>query len=326
MEKKKFRLNLHIVFLISIILFVIILIIVFKNWGVFVDQNELFKDGEGTYVDNYDYLIPLKDSEYNVIPLKTSDGLNIMLLGNNPFAEDRHSENGLANMIAESAKATVYNCSVSGSYVAWELPYLSEKNPMDAFSPYWLSIMTTKLAYDDYYGNAVRILGESAPPEAQEVRRILSSIDYDSLDAIVIMYDATDYFMGHPVYETEDYPPVQQYLANLDATLETLQEHHPNVRIIVMSPTYAFSDQLDENGEYISSDIYNYGGESLSRYAISAQHICASRGVTYIDNIYGTFNEDEAKAYLTDNLHLNIEGRKKVAERLVYALLYFGTN
>ncbi|MGN0403285.1 MAG: SGNH/GDSL hydrolase family protein [Acetatifactor sp.] len=326
MEKKKFRLNLHIIFLISIVLFVIILIFALKNWGVFVDQNELFKDGEGTYVDNYDYLTPLKDSDYNVIPLKTSDGLNIMLLGNGPFAEDRNSGNGLANMIAETANATVYNCSISGSYVAWELPYLSSENPMDAFSPYWLSIMTTEIAHDDYYGNAVKVLGDNAPAEADEVRQTLESIDYDKLDAVVIMYDATDYFMGHPIYDTEDYAPVQQYIANLEATLDTLQENHPNVRIIVMSPTYAFSDQLDENGEYISSDIYTYGGEPLSRYAISAQQACAGKGVTYIDNIYGTFNEDQAKDYLTDNLHLNTEGRRKVAERLVSALLYFGTN
>ena len=68
MEKKKFRINMHLVFLIAIVLFIIIMIIAVKNFGVYVDQDELFKDGEGTYIDNYDYLVPLKDDEFNVIP------------------------------------------------------------------------------------------------------------------------------------------------------------------------------------------------------------------------------------------------------------------
>lgn len=326
MEKKKFRINMHLVFLIAIVLFIIIMIIAVKNFGVYVDQDELFKDGEGTYIDNYDYLVPLKDDEFNVIPLKTSDGLNIMLLGNGSFAEDRNSPDGMAHMIAEAADATVYNCSVSGSYVAWELPYLGEQNPMDVFSPYWLSLMTTDIEQADYYGAAITLLGDQAPAEAEEVRKTIKSIDYDRLDAIIIMYDATDYFMGHPVYETEDCAPIQQYIASLEATLDVLQEHHPGVRIIVLSPTYAFSDQLDENGDYISSDICTYGSEPLSRYAIAAQQACAEKGVTYVDNIYGTFNEDEAKDYLADHLHLNTAGRKKVVDRLVHALMYYGTN
>ena len=48
--------------------------------------------------------------------------------------------------------------------------------------------------------------------------------------------------------------------------------------------------------------------------------------VTFVDNLYGTINEDNAEDYLTDHLHLNQEGRKKVAERFVYALNYFKDN
>ena len=53
---------------------------------------------------------------------------------------------------------------------------------------------------------------------------------------------------------------------------------------------------------------------------------CYERGITFIDNIYGTITEDNAKDYLIDNLHLNQEGRKKVVDRLVHAITYFGVE
>ena len=46
-------------------------------------------------------------------------------------------------------------------------------------------------------------------------------------------------------------------------------------------------------------------------------------GVSFLDNIYGTVNEDNADKYLKDHLHLNLKGRKQVAERFIYALEYF---
>ena len=56
-----------------------------------------------------------------------------------------------------------------------------------------------------------------------------------------------------------------------------LQDIYPHIRIIVMSPPYAFSDQLDENGDYISSDITRYGQDVLSTYVIKEYGSCATR-------------------------------------------------
>ncbi len=105
--------------------------------------------------------------------------------------------------------------------------------------------------------------------------------------------------------------------------LEILKQQHPNTRIIVMSPAYAFSDQLDENGDYISSDIVRYGEDVLSTYVIKASESAAALQVSYVDNFYVTFNEDNAADYLSDHAHLNSAGRKKVIDRLLYALNYY---
>ena len=337
MEKKRFRLNIHIVLIAVFILCIAVIFFKFKNWGVSVDHDDIFQNGDGTYIDNYDCFFPLKDTESDATPLKTSDGLNIVLFGNNPFSDDRDSRDGLANMIATMAgdrienanvDVTIYNCSIGGSYMATEHSQFTTEQPWDAFTLYWMSLMTTDIPAIDYYGAAMDALGEDAPDEIAEVRKTLSEIDFNKVDVIAIMYDGTDYLMGRPISDASDYAPIQQFIPHLENALDIFQRIHPNIRIIVLSPPYAFSDQLDENGDYISSDICVYGEskETLSRYAIMEYHLCAEKRVTFIDNIYGTFNEDEAKDYLTDNLHLNVEGRRKIAERFVSALFYYGTD
>ena len=223
--------------------------------------------------------------------------------------------------------ANVYNCSISGSYLASEQPHpYTDVQPLDAFTFYWLALMTTDIEVGNYYEDAMDALGENAPPEAAEVRQTLSTLDFDSVDVIAIMYDATDYLLGHQVYNSSNATDIQTFTGNLEAGIAVLQEAHPNTRIIVMSPAYAFSDQLDENGDYISSDIVRYDQDVLSTYMILECQSCVSRRVSFVDNLYVTITEDNAKDYLTDNLHLNVAGRNEVAKRFVYALNFYNRN
>ena len=74
----------------------------------------------------------------------------------------------------------------------------------------------------------------------------------------------------------------------------------------------------------MSSDIMTYGGmDVLSTYVIKQSDSAAVQSVSFVDNLYGTIHEDNAKEYLTDNLHLNVKGRKAVAKRFVEALNYY---
>ena len=326
---KKFRFNLHMGLLVAAALLIIIIIIRFFTWGERIDLSELFQDEEKRPVQNldvWDNYIPLTNADGEVIPLNKSDGLNIVLFGNSPFSDDRDSEEGIASMLQEKLGGNVYNFSLSGSYLTAEQPNIDPKvQPWDALSLYWLALESTSLEVGDYFGEAINILGDKVP-EGPEVHKALRELDFSTVDVIVIMYDATDYLLGRNLDINEGYPDIQVFAEVFSASLDILQSQHPNTRIIVMSPTYAFSDQLDENGDYISSDIYIYNEKPLSVYAITEYMKCYERGITFIDNIYGTITEDNAKDYLIDNLHLNQEGRKKVVDRLVHAITYFGVE
>ena len=322
--KRRFHINMHIVFI--IVCMVVVFGIAYKimNFGEYVDLDEIFKDGQGTYEDTLDDILPLMDESGQLLETNYEDGLTIVAFGNAPFADDRDSEDNLANMIAEMTGATVYNCSISGSYLATEYPSINlDEFPMDVYTFYWLISIGHNSDYTLAYDQAKEVLGENAPPEADEVIDTLRSLDLNTVDVVVILYDATDYLMGHEMYSDQNPIDIQQFTGNLEAGIGWLQATYPHIRIIVLSPPYAYSDQLDENGNYISSDIARYGQDVLSTYVIKQYASCAERGVTFVDNLYGTITEDNADEYLIDNLHLNVAGRREIAKRFVYALHYF---
>lgn len=318
------RINMHIVLLAVFVIFVGGIVYKIKNFGEYVDLDEIFKDGKGTYEDTLDEILPLMDGEGNRIATNYDDGLTIVAFGNAPFADDRDSKDSLANIIAEMTDAKIYNCSISGSYLASQRPMiLPTESPMDVYTFYWLSMLASGSEIMNSFSESKETLGENLPPEVDEVLNTLTTLDFSTVDVIVIMYDATDYLLGHQMYSDENSTDIEQFTGNLEAGIGMFQAVYPHIRIIVMSPPYAFSDKLDEKGNYISSDIVRYGQDVLSTYVIKQYTSCATRSVTFVDNLYGTITEDNASQYLTDNLHLNVAGRRELAKRFVYALYYY---
>jgi len=313
--------NIHILFFLVVIGIIIFIIIRFKNWGTEISQEEIFKDGLGTYEDTFDEPLPLIDENGKLVKDMPEHPV-IVAFGNAPFADDRDSEDNLARLIEKETGATVYNCSVSGSYLAAkDYIYDAEVNPMDAYCFYWLATLAVDGPIDFYYENAEAALGDNLPEGAAEAYDILSQIDMNEVDVITVMYDATDYLMGHLMYSDENHTDPIHFTGNLEAGLEMIQTNYPHIRIIVMSPTYAYA--VDESGKYVSSDMYTYGQDVLSTYSIMQTASCLRHSVSFIDHLYGTITEDNADEYLIDNLHLNVEGRKLIADRFEYFLNYY---
>lgn len=313
-------LNLHVLFALVLLVVVGLLGYRITHWGQRVSQSDIFKDGQGSYDDSWDSILPLTDENGKMI---VNDASNIVVFGNAPFADDRGSSDNLASLIAKETGATVYNCSISGSYLAAQHtnfdPTLA---PMDAYCLYWLVNLAAGVPLDSYYNDAAEALGDKTPPEAEEVVNTVKTLDFNTIDTVAIMYDATDYLMGNAMYNDDNPTDPTQFTGNLEASIEVLQSLYPQIRIIVMSPTYAYA--IDEDGNYVSSDIYIYNGRDvLSTYVIKECYSANLHSVSFMDNLYGSITEDNAKEYLTDNLHLNVKGRKLIAKRFEYFLNYY---
>ena len=316
-------LNVHVFFALVIIIVIGLVAYRFTHWGQRVSQSDIFKDGQGSYDDSWDSILPLTDENGQMV---ITDASNIVLFGNAPFADDRDSSDSLANLIAKETGANVYNCSISGSYLAaQELNFDPTVAAMDAYCLYWLVNLATGAPIDNYYVQAAEQLGDKTPADAEEVINTLKTLDFNTIDTVAIMYDATDYLLGNPMYNDDNPTDPTQFTGNLEASLDVLQSLYPQIRIIVMSPTYAYA--VDENGDYVSSDMYIYNNRDvLSTYVIKECYSANLHSVSFMDNLYGSITEDNAKEYLTDNLHLNVKGRKLIAKRFEYFLNYYAKD
>ncbi len=315
------KINWHLILLIVFAFAVIFIIYRFKTWGTKVDLDKLGVIDDGAYdIETVDNILPLI---YDGDSPAANDGIRkVVLLGNDTFAQNKGTSDDMANMIAELSGSTVYNCAVTGSYLASTSNYI---NLTDAFNLYWL---TTAFCYGTQYDvqSSYEALfeqyGEQIPQEGIDAFETLCSIDFNTVDVIGIMYDANDYLAGKPLINHEKHNDIYCFIGNLVASIELIQETYPHIRIIVMSPTYAYA--LKPDGEYISSDLYCYLEDyKLSTYALTIERFTSGLGVSFVDNIYGTINETNADQYLLDHINLNVDGRKKLATRFVHALTYY---
>ena len=81
-----------------------------------------------------------------------------------------------------------------------------------------------------------------------------------------------------------------------------------------MSPTYA--QAIDENGNYLNGTITDMGNGTLNHYMIKESDVAMDCSVSFIDNYYGTINEDNYSEYMADYMRYNEKGREKLAERV----------
>lgn len=322
MDKKNkwIQIGIHLLFGAIVIGVIVAIFLKFSNFinGGIVSEEDLTPDTENLpETEALDYILPLITSAEN---LPEDDGeTTIVCFGNAPFADDRDSADNLCNLIAEKADATVYNCSIPGSYMAtYAATFDAGYYPMDAFSFYWL---TTAFCMDNFqmFDTAQAIRPDFDPgPDAMEAIELLRSIDFNKVDVITLMYDGSDYLEGRAMYNDENFTDPQQFTGSMAAGIELIQAYYPHIRIIVMSPTYAYG--VEEDGTYVSSDIKTYGHSFLSTYVVKQAEAAYELGVSFVDNLYGTIHENIASDYLIDHIHLNKKGRELVAERFVDAL------
>lgn len=305
------KLNPHIIIPVLILLFIIGTVFFIMKWAKGVDSDydpDLVEDG---------YDIEVLDRTYYMMPEQLGDHVSnepkkILCFGNAPFADDRDSESNLCNLIADKTGADVVNLSIPDSYLSMvETKQGIPSDPKNYYTFYFLMCMAT--LKDDIMRSDYDKIARGTSEIGDEVVDYLFDLDLNTVDSIVLMYDASDYLAGRIKETSENVSNPHTFCGNMYAGIDLLQKTYPHIQIIVMSPTYAYA--IDENGDYISSDIIKVEGESLSSYAITQLNLCLVAEVTFIDHIYGTVHCDNADEYLIDNVHLNEKGREAVANR-----------
>lgn len=282
------------------------------------EDNEIESDTSLNFdTEPLDSIVPLDSSGSE--HFERDDELTILFLGNGFLAQDKDSETNMANIIAKETGATVYNCSIPGSYLSMYNSSYSQEYPYDAFSFYNMCTIftvdnTKTISWADYHLNGL-------PDEVKEPLDLLQTIDPSKLDILCVCYDASDYLEQRNIYDEMNATNPSTFQGALSAGVQLVQEMLPQVRIIVMSPTYTYV--VDDDGNYtspLSGDILKM---SLVDYINYEYLACMESHVTFVDNFYGTIHEKNADQYLEDNIHPTPEGNALLADRFLYALNRF---
>lgn len=261
-----------------------------------------------------DFIVPINAS--NPGEKVKDDDLQILFFGNGSLAEDKASDTNLANIVQKKTGAAVYNCAIPDTYLSMKNELYKGAYPYDAFSFYFLCTLLT-------FGNTQTLSTAETdmgglPQEVKEVTDLLQSVDTGELDVICIYYDAADYLEQRPIINFENEMDPTTFCGALTAGIKLIQELLPDVRIFVMSPTFAYV--VDKDGNYSSSYETDILENSLSTYIGMESQSCMACNVSFVDNFYGSVYEDIAQDYLKDNILLNEKGNALLADRFLDSL------
>ncbi len=306
-QEKQFRLNIHLILLAVIVLIIIFCAVKLYIWNKGVpsdyDPNRQTTDFD---TEAMDYIIPLAPDK---LEGREDDGVTtILCLGDDPFSLDQGS-GGLAGQIAAKTGATVYNGSFTGTTMAVQFEDYNDGYILDAFA--FVNVAKSLASGNfDLLSTAASYSFDQAFPQTVST---LESIDMNSLDMICIMYDGSDYINRRPCEDPNHPDNPQTYTGALRSGIQAIQEAWPHIRIVVMSHT--FCHNVNEEGNFENGDRVDLGNGTLSHYLQKELDTTSELGVSFIDNFYGSINEDNYLDYMTDYIHFNDAGRELLATR-----------
>ncbi|WP_029323112.1 SGNH/GDSL hydrolase family protein [Butyrivibrio sp. AE3004] len=294
------------------------LIVVLFAYGAFrlIKWNK-GKTLEKVEIDQSEYEVELLDQIF-LLPSEKKEGHEddgketVLVLGNDSVTYDL-TDDSVCSLIAKNTGADVINAGFAGSTIALGSPE-GEGDAMDRLSFYNIAKAITNDNRNDVL-DATWILGETT---MQQHAQALVDLDMNTVDTLVIYYDASDYIKLRPGMNPNDKLDPMTYMGALDAGIKMIQEKYPFIRIVCMSFTFCYA--YDSDGVLKNGDRVDFGNGKLTTYLQHMIDVCGDTGVSFIDNYYGTIDEGNSSEYLLDNIHVNKEAGRHIAEHFANAI------
>lgn len=243
--------------------------------------------------------------------LHEDDGEETILFLGNDILTYYNNDQGFVEQIGQKTGANVIKGGFTGSTVANKNAQYDPTFPMDAFSFYNVS----KALTDRDFSLLTEAAGFTDDPTYANTTRVLEELDMQSVDTLVIFYDAQDYIKLRIGMNPDDDSDPITYSGALYAGIKAIQEKYPFIRIVCMSFPMCYA--YDQTGAIVSGDRYDFGNGRLTTYLQFMIDVSGATGVTFIDNYYGTIHEDNSDGWLLDNIHVNAACNEHMAEHFI---------
>lgn len=210
---------------------------------------------------------------------------------------------------------TVYNAALGGTCAARNRTDIRMDQARGALS---LAGLTRAIWAEDFSVQKTVRMRENSTEYFPEAIDGLSKVDFSGVETVIIQYGLNDYHAGTPIENPEDPYDEYTYLGALRVSLGRLQKIKPEMRIILLTPTYAWYIACGQTCEEI-----DYGGGTLSDYVEAEVRLAQEMDVEIVDLYHGVYSCESGEnweTYTVDGIHPNEAAREMLAERIAQAV------
>lgn len=247
----------------------------------------------------------------------TDTSYKVVCMGDSNFGNVR-DESGIVELMEEQLGENTLNGAFGGSMLVAKEGTKTEYQSVLSMHNLAISICNRNFGTQKA---AIEALNRRSGVENYvETLNELSDVDFDAVELLIIEHGVNDYLSGIPIKNGIDLYDTSTFCGTLRTVITMLQEEYPDMRIVLVTPSYCAP--TEEDGTYRYCDEINYGGGYLEDYVNAELEVAEEMNVEIVD-LYHLLdmNKDNFDTYLYDGLHFNEYGREIVADILADYLL-----
>ena len=228
------------------------------------------------------------------------------------------SENGIVELLEKRMGQPIFNGGFGGSTMT--SIYENKTDYSASLSMYQLAIAIRNKNFG-VQKSAIGVLDKANKlGYFKNTLDELTKIDFDNVKILIIEHGVNDYLGGVTIKNGQKPDDINTFSGTIRETLSMLKKEYPEMRIIIVTPTYCAPASNSEG--YRFCDEYNYGGGYLEEYVNAEIEVAQEMNVEVID-LYHKMGVDKNNVteYLFDGLHYNDEARGIVADIIADYLL-----
>lgn len=238
----------------------------------------------------------------------------VVILGDSLMGQCR-DETSVAELLSARLDRPVFNGAFGGTCMALQERELENNYSMELLNMVNLS---RALAAEDFGAQqTVRSRREITDYFGDTVDE-LAAIDYRQVEILILAFGINDYHAGIAADNAQNPLDESTYGGALRSVLTTLQECYPDMRIVLVTPTYAWY-----RSKKLTCEEYRTGDSYLEEYVEKMCAVAEEFDIEAIDLYHDLYSHEEWedwKLYTEDGLHPNEEGRRLIADRLAACL------
>lgn len=239
----------------------------------------------------------------------------VLILGDSILGLTR-DETGIPAQLERILDVPVFNGAFGGTCAARCDREYRLANARDSIS---LAGLAKAIATEDFGVQQTLRIRDSSTEHFSSTIDVLERLDFSSVELVVIMYGLNDFYSGVPVYNPEDPLDEYSFIGALRYSIQALRRENPDVRILLVTPTYSWYLFYQETCEE-----YDIGYGTMDDYVLAETALAEEMQVELLDvyhNVYPHEEWEDWERYTIDGFHPNEAGRELLAGLLSEYLL-----